>query len=141
MSRIAASAESTLKADPQELARLLQDLKSGVELSADQHVTLEKLLDVAAQREPAMVAQVAFKQEIYSGPLPHHDQLNAYDEETRRQIVAMAVRDPGAAAIIGTLDLLGMVCAFVAPRALETLAERKAVTEVPAKKQRPSRKK
>lgn len=151
------------RTSPQELARLASSLRSGDPLTQDQLDQLERLLSVAAQREPAMMAQVAFKQEVYSGPLPHPDQLNVYDDLTRTSIVEMAVKQQAhdhamqtkglggaiwkdrlgqifgfgiaitglgaaayisqysawAAAIIGTLDLVGMVGVFVIPRAFE----------------------
>lgn len=184
MSRIEEHPEGANKTSPQELALLVQNLKSGKELTDDQHSTLERLLDVAAKREPAMVAQVAFKQEIYSGPLPHPDQLNGYDESTRSRIVEMAVKEQShnhamqlkgisgaiwkdrfgqifgfgiaicglgaaawiaqysavAAAIIGTLDLVGMVGIFVVPRAFERRVAEKT-TQPPPKRNRAPRKK
>lgn len=183
LSQIAKPPDTSLKASPQEIATLFQDLKSGKELTDIQHAVLEKALNVAAEREPAMVAQVAFKQEIYSGPLPHHDQLNGYDEETRREIVGMAVREQThahqmqsaglsgaiwkdrtgqifalivaitglaaaswvaqysawASAIIGSVDLLGLVCAFIAPRVLERTPD--SASPPAAEKKRPQRKK
>ena len=103
------------------------------------------------------------RQVSYQGPLPPPEQLNAYDEDTRRTIVQIAVDEqrhthdmrqkgldgaikkdergqrygltvaiaglvaatliapvsPVAAGVIGTLDLVGMVAIFVAPRILE----------------------
>ncbi|MCH5568804.1 DUF2335 domain-containing protein [Pseudomonas syringae] len=184
MRRSAEPNDQTAPVDPEELARLMQSLKSGKELSADQHKALERVLSVAAKREPEMVAQVAFKQEVYTGPLPHPDQLNVYDEETRRLIVNMAVREQQhnhhmqskglsgaiwkdrtgqifgfgiaiaglaaaawiaqysavAAAIIGTLDLVGMVGIFVIPRAFEQRAIRSLETPTPSKRKAPRRK-
>lgn len=185
MSQLEDSLEMDAKTSPQELARLAQSLKSGQELTAEQHSTLERLLKVAAKREPAMVAQVAFKQEVYSGPLPHPDQLNIYDEATRASIVEMAVKEQAhnhsmqsrglsgailkdrlgqifgfgiaisglaaaawisqysavAAAIIGTLDLVGMVGVFVVPRAFERRVAEKTVEPQPSKRNRAPRKK
>lgn len=172
-----------LRATPQEIDKLLQALKSGVELSAEQHSILETFLSAAASREPEMVAQVVMQQEMFIGPLPHPEHLNGYDEDTRRQIVGMAVRDQEhthsmqkaglrgailkdrvgqlcgvlialsglaaaawisqfsavAAGIIGTLDLVAMVCAFVAPRVLERAAM-KAEQDPPQKPKAPRRK-
>ena len=184
MSRIEESPEAVGKTSPQELAKLVQSLKSGDRLTSDQHSTLERLLSVAAKREPAMVAQVAFKQEMYSGPLPHPDQLNAYDEKTRSSVVEMAVKEQAhnhslqskglsgaiwkdrlgqifgfgiavtglaaaawiaqysawAAAIIGTLDLVGMVGIFVVPRAFEKRVAEQATQPPPKRARQPRRK-
>ncbi|WP_440060560.1 hypothetical protein ACTAB0_17845 [Pseudomonas syringae] len=162
----------------------MQSLKADKKLTSEQHITLERVLAVAAKREPEMVAQVAFKQEFFTGPLPHPDQLNVYDEHTRRLIVDMAVREQvhshhmhstglsgaiwkdrigqtfgfgialaglgaaawiaqysaAAAAIIGTLDLLGMVGIFVVPRAFEQRAA-SAAEQQPSPKRKPPRKK
>lgn len=155
------------KAQPKDLGNLMQVLASGGELTKQQQTILEGVVNAAAEREPSLVAQIAFRQEMYSGPLPHYEQLNGYDPETRKQIVDMAVREQlhthemqrnglfgaiwkdrlgqllgfgiaiaglaaaawisqysaVAAAIIGGLDLLGMVSVFVAPRAFEKLVE------------------
>lgn len=122
---------------------------------------------------------------MFSGPIPHPQHLNGYDQTTRETIVAMAVREQqhahdmgekgldgaikkdrlgqifgliiaifglGAAAwiaqysavaasIIGSIDLLGMVAVFAAPRAFEmmlALKAQKAQQEEAAKK-KPSR--
>ncbi|GFM68686.1 DUF2335 domain-containing protein [Pseudomonas cichorii] len=156
----------------------MKSLKSGDELTAEQHSILENVLSAAAKKEPEMVAQIAFQQEVYAGPLPHPDQLNNYDEHTRRLIVEMAVREQAhyhhmqskslsgaiwkdrigqtfgfgialaglgaaawiaqysavAAAIIGTLDLLGMVGIFVVPRAFEQRAAARSEQPSPPKK-------
>lgn len=98
-----------MKASSQEIAALFQDLKAGKELSASQHLMLEKALNVAAEREPEMMAQIAFKQEIYSGPLPHHDQLNGYDDETRKEIVGMAVKEQTHAHAMQMAGLTGAI--------------------------------
>lgn len=185
MSRIATRPEEGVKPSPSELAQVFSDLKSGKTLSDDQHEMLEKALNVAAKREPAMVAQVAFQQEVYSGPLPHYDQLNGYDEETRRAIVDMAVREqshshnmyltglngaiqkdrrgqycalvvavvglgaaawisqysPTAAAVIGGIDLIGLVSVFMVPRIAEQraaqAAEKESSPQPPSEKKRP----
>lgn len=185
MSRLEEVQDSDARTSPQELARLAQSLKSGQELTPEQHSMLERLLKVAAKREPAMVAQVAFKQEIFSGPLPHPDQLNMYDDTTRASIVEMAVKEQShnhsmqskglsgailkdrlgqifgfgiaisglaaaawisqysavAAAIIGTLDLVGMVGVFVVPRAFERRVAEKTTPQQPSKRNRAPRKK
>lgn len=185
MSRLEEARDSDARTSPQELARLAQSLKSGQELTPEQHSMLERLLKVAAKREPAMVAQVAFKQEIFSGPLPHPDQLNMYDDTTRASIVEMAVKEQShnhsmqskglsgailkdrlgqifgfgiaisglaaaawisqysavAAAIIGTLDLVGMVGVFVVPRAFERRVAEKTIPQQPSKRNRAPRKK
>lgn len=175
-----------LDARPQEIQRLVGKLRSGDDLSDEEHSTLETLLNAAAAREPAMVAQVAFKQEIYSGPLPHFQQLNGYDEDTRRTIVEMASREQEhthhmqrtglggaiwkdrisqacavsialggfwaavevakystvAAAVIGGFDILAIVCAFIAPRALESLIQsrQEPAPVAPAQKKKPVKK-
>jgi len=122
-------------------------------------------LIVNAPEPESQDASIAMTRQVsYQGPLPPPGQLNAYDEETRRVIVQMAVdeqkhthdmRDkglngaikkdergqrygltvaivglvaaaviapfsPATAGVIGTLDLLGMVTVFVAPRILES---------------------
>lgn len=184
MSRIATRPEGEAKPSAGELAQVFSDLKSGKTLSDDQHEMLEKALNVAAKREPAMVAQVAFQQEVYSGPLPHYDQLNGYDEETRRAIVDMAVREQAhshnmhltglsgaiqkdrrgqycalvvavvglgaaawisqysaaAAAVIGSIDLIGLVSVFMVPRIAERraqAAEKESPPQPPSEKKRP----
>lgn len=185
MSRVEKSPDLGSNASAQELSGLLQRLKSGEELTNEQHATLERVLNVAAKREPDMVAQVAFKQEIFSGPLPHPDHLNGYDESTRMQIVSMAVKEQAhshqmqskgmsgaiwkdrlgqifgfgiaitglgaaawisqysaaAAAIIATLDLVGMVGIFVIPRAFEQRATHKTTQQDRPKSGRSPRKK
>lgn len=189
MSRLEDASEMGIEAKKPDLESLAQSLKTGQELTHEQHSALERLLKDAAQREPAMVAQVAFKQEIFSGPLPHPDQLNAYDDITRSSIIEMAVRaqlhahsmqlkgltgailkdrlgqifgfgiaisglaasawisqySAVAAAIIGTLDLVGMVGVFVIPRAFERNAAKQPPQDEPQpqpqKKNRGSRKK
>lgn len=70
---------------------------------------LETALSVAAQREPEMMAQVAFQQEVYSGPLPHYDQLNGYDEVTRKAIVDMAVREQTHSHTMNLTGLTGAI--------------------------------
>lgn len=185
MSRVEERPDSGAKTSPEELAKLVQTLKAGNELTSEQHSTLERLLNVAAKREPGMIAQVAFKQEIFSGPLPHPDQLNGYDQSTRSSIVDMAVKEQShnhemqtrglsgaiwkdrlgqifgfgiaitglgaaawiaqysavASAIIGTLDLVGMVGIFVVPRAFEKRATDKVQQQPQQKRTRSPRKK
>ncbi|WP_143151584.1 DUF2335 domain-containing protein [Pseudomonas sp. NFACC49-2] len=109
MSRIAKQPETDPKGSSQEIASLFQDMKAGKQLTDSQHAMLEKALNVAAEREPGMVAQVAFQQEIYSGPLPHYDQLNGYDEETRREIVGMAVKEQAHAHTMQITGLTGAI--------------------------------
>lgn len=187
MGRIAESPvpEISKGLDPKDLAKVVSDLTAGGELTSVQREKLAQLVSMVAQREPTMVAQVAIQeiQEIqeYSGPIPHPDQLNKYDESTRSHIVDMAVeaqrhthemqrmgmrgailRDrvgqilgfgiavgglaaatlmsqtsPVAASIIGTLDLLGMVTVFVAPRILENRMQKKAQAAPPPKQKVP----
>ncbi|WP_146189216.1 DUF2335 domain-containing protein [Pseudomonas protegens] len=171
-----------IKIEPKALAQVVSDLAAGRELTPAQHDTLAKMLSVAAQREPKMVAQIATQETqeyFYSGPIPHPDQLNKYDDYTRRQVVDMAAEaqrhthemqrmgmrgailkdrfgqilgfgiavaglaaatfmsqtSPIAASIIGTLDLLGMVTVFVAPRILESRNQKKV--EAQAAKPKP----
>lgn len=166
-------AAKAAKIEPKALAQVVSDLAAGRELNPAQHDTLATILSVAAQREPKMVAQIATQETqeyFYSGPIPHPDQLNKYDDYTRRQVVDMATEaqrhthemqrmgmrgailkdrfgqflgfgiavaglaaatfmsqtSPVAASIIGTLDLLGMVTVFVAPRILENRNQKKA---------------
>lgn len=172
-----------LDAEPQEVQRLVAKLKSGNDLTEQEHATLEVFLNAAAAREPGLVAQIAYKETSYSGPLPHFEQLNGYDEETRRTIVTMAAKEqththsmqhkglsgaiwkdrisqfcavsialggfvaaaeiaqysPAAAAIVGSFDILAIVCAFIAPRALERIVEKRS-TPAPSKKRPPAKK-
>ncbi|MBA6065675.1 DUF2335 domain-containing protein [Pseudomonas mosselii] len=147
----------------------MKAMEEGRDLSKNEHDMLKDAMRIAAKHEPELMAQVAFQQEVYSGPLPHHEQLNGYDEETRRIIVDMAVQEqahshemyrtgltgaiakdqraqycaltvalgalatagwmaqfsPVAAAVIGGLDLVGLVGVFLFPRMLEARNEKK----------------
>lgn len=178
------SAQILQKTPPKDLGNLMQALAAGGELTKQQQDILEGVVSVAAEREPGLVAQIAFRQEMYSGPLPHPDHLNGYDTETRRLIVEMAVREQThthemqkkgltgaiwkdrlgqflgfgiavsglaaaawiaqysgvAAAIIGSVDLLGMVSVFVAPRAFEKLIEARSKKAAPPAKPKTKRK-
>lgn len=167
------NADSTLilqRTPQREISKALETLVAGGELSTSQHEILGQVISVAAEREPQIIAQLAIKHEMYSGPLPHPEQLNGYDPDTRAAIVAMAVKEQEhthamqkkglggaitkdrigqicaviiavsglaaaawisqfsgvAAAVIGSVDLLGMVAAFVAPRAFEKMVEMKS---------------
>ncbi|GAB3338244.1 MULTISPECIES: DUF2335 domain-containing protein [Chromohalobacter] len=145
-----------------ELVGLIEQLHHG-QLSEEEQVRLGDLIVSAPTPEPQNQSVAMMRQVSYQGPLPPPEQLNAYDEETRRLIVNMAVdeqhhthdmRSKGlegaikkdergqrygltvaivglvaatviapfssvAAGVIGTLDLVGMVAIFVAPRILE----------------------
>lgn len=175
----------TAKIEPKALAQVFSNLAAGRDLDPAQHEALATMLSVAAQREPKMVAQIATQETqefFYSGPIPHPDQLNKYDDDTRRQVVGMAAEaqrhthemqrmgmrgailkdrfgqflgfgiavaglaaatfmsqtSPVAASIIGTLDLLGMVTVFVAPRILENRNQKKPTPPAtPATKAKP----
>ncbi|WP_230086218.1 hypothetical protein [Halomonas sp. 328] len=69
---------------------LVQGLKSG-QLTPSQQ---EALADMLVEDEPPH-QMLAFRQQqtMYSGPLPHAEQFNAYDEPTRKVILQMAVDD------------------------------------------------
>jgi uncharacterized membrane protein len=83
-----------VKSNPHEVARAIQGLESDKKLTPQQHEVLEGVLQSLIRKEPEMVAQIAFEtREFFSGPLPQAKDLNAYDDETRRLIVNMAVQD------------------------------------------------
>lgn len=147
----------------EEFVGLVEDLHNG-NLTKDQQVRLGDMIVNAPAPEQTSSTVAMMRQVSYQGPLPPPEQLSAYDEETRRIIVQMAVDEqrhthemrstglngaikkdergqrygltvaivgliaaaviapfsPAAAGIIGTLDLVGMVTVFVAPRILES---------------------
>ena len=146
----------------EEFVELIEQLHHG-KLTSEQQARLGDLIVHAPEPEPQAAAISTTRRVSYQGPLPPLGQLNAYDEETRRIIVQMAVDEqshthhmnnkgldgaikkdergqryglttaivgliaaaviapfsPAAAGVIGTLDLLGMVTVFVAPRILD----------------------
>lgn len=76
--------------DPEvDTEALVQGLKSGQLTSAQQ----EALAGFLVEDEPTRHVTFQQKQTMYSGPLPHAEQFNAYDEDTRRIILQMAVDD------------------------------------------------
>jgi len=72
-----------------ELTRLLAKLGSGGLTEAEQ----KKLSEVLPPSGGQFMLQMAMQSESFSGPLPHPDQLNKFDPETRKHIVQMAVDD------------------------------------------------
>ncbi|MBZ9559082.1 MULTISPECIES: hypothetical protein [unclassified Modicisalibacter] len=151
------------EATQKEFVGLVEQLHHG-QLSQDEQVRLGDLIVNMPVPESSESTVAMMHQVSYQGPLPPPEQLNAYDEDTRRVIVQMAldeqkhvhdVRRRGldgsikkdergqrygltvaivglvaaaviapfsaaAAGVIGTLDLLGLVTVFVAPRILES---------------------
>lgn len=59
----------------------------GGALSPEDQSRLAGLLEA----QPSELVMAATRHESYSGPLPHPDHLNRFDDETRRAIVQMAV--------------------------------------------------
>lgn len=163
----------------------MQAMEAGRDLTPTELSKLKDAMRFAAKHEPDLMAQVAFQQETFSGPIPHHEQLNGYDEDTRREIVAMAVREQEhthemqrtglngainkdrraqycalvvalgalgaagwmaqfsavAAAVIGGLDLVGLVGVFLFPRMMEARIEKRQTESKPpaaSDKKRPS---
>ncbi|CAM0557107.1 hypothetical protein EHLJMEHL_02195 [Vreelandella titanicae] len=82
-------AEGELESDS-ELERLVTKLERG-NLTQEQQQELSKHLQIEPAREQHIHQRV--RQTSFSGPLPHPDILNQFDEETRRTIVQMAVDD------------------------------------------------
>ena len=72
------------------LAALMVKLETG-QLSADEQQKLSELMPQA--KNSLKVLQMAMKREQYSGPIPHPDQLNKFDPETRKAIVSMAQKE------------------------------------------------
>jgi uncharacterized membrane protein len=68
---------------------LVQGLKSG-QLTPRQQ---EALASQLVEDEPPPHVMIQQRQTMYSGPLPHAEEFNAYDEPTRRTILQMAVDD------------------------------------------------
>lgn len=145
----------------QEAQELIDRLRAGQLLPEEQ----KQLAHVLAESPSILVA--ATHQQLYSGPLPPAEQLNQYDEATRKLITSMAQNEQThthkmrekslasavdkdrqgqlfgviiavtglvvaggiapfsatASAIIGSVDLFGMVALFVAPRVLEKRRE------------------
>lgn len=97
MTQIANLPEDADMPSPQEVAKLMKAIEDGRNLTPTELSKLKDAMRLVVKHEPDLMAQVVFQQEIqqeiHSGPLPHHEQLNGYDEETRREIVAMAVRE------------------------------------------------
>jgi len=136
---------------------LIGKLEAG-SLTQEEQNRLSELL----KKAPSSVVMTATRHQTFIGPVPPPDQLNQYDEMTRKVIMEMAqneqrhaheLRERGlngaiakdkrgqwlgaaiaitglivaafiapysaaAAAVIGSLDLFGMVALFVAPRVL-----------------------
>lgn len=99
----------------------MKAMAEGRDLTLSEHDTLKEAMSIAAKREPDLMAQVAFQQEMYSGPLPHHEQLNGYDAETRKAIVEMAVKEQTHShemqrtGLVGAInkDRRGQICALL----------------------------
>lgn len=109
---------------PQEVAGLMKAIDEGRDLTPPELRKLKDAMRVVVKHEPDLmevVLQQEFQQEIHSGPLPSHEQLNGYDEDTRREIVAMAVReqahshDMHRTGLNGAInkDRRGQVCAVI----------------------------
>lgn len=73
-----------------ELDRLVAKLERG-NLTQEQQQELSRHLQIEPAREQHLHQRV--RQTSFSGPLPHPDILNQFDEETRKTIVQMAVDD------------------------------------------------
>lgn len=84
-----ALADGELESDS-ELDRLVAKLERG-NLTQEQQQELSRHLQVEPAREQHIHQRV--RQTSFSGPLPHPDILNQFDEETRKTIVQMAVDD------------------------------------------------
>lgn len=72
-----------------ELERLLEGLGTG-ELTELEQKRLGKLWPGAGGQ---FMLQMAMSSETFSGPLPHPEQLNKFDPDTRKAIVQMAESD------------------------------------------------
>jgi uncharacterized membrane protein len=73
-----------------EVERLVAKLQRG-NLTQEQQQELSRHLQIEPAREQHLPQRV--RQTSFSGPLPHPDILNQFDEETRKTIVQMAVDD------------------------------------------------
>lgn len=82
-------ADGELESDS-ELDRLVAKLEQG-NLTQEQQQELSRHLQIEPAREQRIHQRV--RQTSFSGPLPHPDILNQFDEETRKTIVQMAVDD------------------------------------------------
>lgn len=82
-------AEGEFESDS-EVERLVAKLQRG-NLTQEQQQELSRHLQIEPAREQHLQQRV--RQTSFSGPLPHPDILNQFDEETRRTIVQMAVDD------------------------------------------------
>ncbi|MGP9764557.1 hypothetical protein ACT3UM_02365 [Halomonas sp. AOP13-D3-9] len=82
-------AEGELESDS-EIERLVAKLERG-NLTQEQQQELSRHLQIEPAREQHIHQRV--RQTSFSGPLPHPDILNQFDDETRRTIVQMAVDD------------------------------------------------
>ena len=153
-----------------EIELLVAKLERG-SLTHEQQQELSKHLQIEPAREQHLNQRV--KQTSFIGPLPHPDILNQFDEETRKIIVQMAVRDqehvhemnrkglsgnilkdrigqfcgltialgalwvafettstnPGGALMLTGFSIVGMVAVFVAPRALEAIANHQKIND------------
>lgn len=74
----------------EEFVDLVKRLHNG-DLDQSQQVRLGDLIANARELESQSAAVAMMQQVSYQGPLPPPEQLKAYDEETRRIIVQMAV--------------------------------------------------
>lgn len=81
--------EGELESDS-EIERLVAKLERG-NLSQEQQQELSRHLQIEPAREQHIHQRVS--QTSFSGPLPHPDILNQFDDETRKTIVQMAVND------------------------------------------------
>ena len=77
-----------------DLGKILQAAVSPKgELTPQQQDALEGVLEKIASKQPGLVAQAVIRQEVFSGPIPHPQILNGYDEKTRAQILEMAAKE------------------------------------------------
>jgi|GEM_PF-1243289 len=88
-----------------ELTRLLAKLGSGGLTKNEQ----KKLSEVLPPSGGQFMVQMAMQSESFSGPLPHPDQLNKFDPETRKHIVQMAVDDQKHVHEMQRLGLAGAI--------------------------------
>ena len=70
-----------------EAVELVDRLRQG-RLSREEQVRLAELLESAPSGEMQLIA--AMRRESFSGPLPHPDVLNQYEEQARAVILSMA---------------------------------------------------
>jgi len=86
--------ESNILPAAGDLDKILQAAVSPKgELTPQQQDALEGVIEKIASKQPGIVAQAVIRQEMFSGPIPHPQILNGYDEKTRAQILEMAAKE------------------------------------------------